>query len=69
MLASVSWLVDHRHRVVFHKDDATGRDISFITNKETGQSIKMKRDRNAWIIDAYVIENTEPGFARPEGAP
>ena len=69
VLASVSWLVDHQHRVVFDKDKETGRDVSFITNKESGQTIKMKRDRNVWIIDAYVMENIEPGFARPDVAP
>ena len=69
VLASVSYLVDHNHRVVFDKDAATGKDISFITNKESGASIKMRRDRNVWVIDAYVIDDPEPGFARPERAP
>ena len=69
VLASVSWLVDHGHRVVFDKDVGTGRDISFITHKGSGQAIKMKRDRNVWVIDAFVTESSEPVFARPERAP
>ena len=69
VLASVSYLVDHNHRVTFDKDLETGRDISFILNKKTGDSIKMRRDRNVWVIDAYVTDDTEPGFTRPETTP
>ena len=65
MLASVSYLVDHNHRVVFDKDEATGRDISFITNKATGASIKMRRDRNVWVIDAYISDDGDSSFTRP----
>ena len=65
VLASVSHLVDNKHRVVFDQDEH-GRDISFITNKTTGQSIKMRRERNVWVIDAYIVEDAESGFARPE---
>ena len=53
-LAAVSALVDAGNKVVFDKDDETGLDISFITNKETGTSIKMRRERNVWVIDVYV---------------
>ena len=42
-LASVCYLVDHNHRVVFDQDLDTGEDISFITYKTDGQSIKMRR--------------------------
>ena len=52
VLASVSYLVDHNHRVVFDQDLDTGEDISFITNKIDGESIAMRRDRNVWAIDA-----------------
>ena len=69
VLASVSHLVDNRHRVVFDQDEATGRDISFITNKGTGKSIKMRRDRNVWVIDAYIDEDVEPSFTRPVRLP
>ena len=46
VLASVSAMVDAGHRVVFHRDDETGTDLSFITRKATGSSINMRRDRN-----------------------
>ena len=46
VLASVSYLVDHDNRVVFDQDLDTGEDTRFITNKTSGESIKMRRDRN-----------------------
>ena len=64
VLASVSSLVDCGHRVVFDKDEETGTDLSFITHKKTGDSIRMKRERNVWIIDAFV--NDDADFARQE---
>ena len=68
-LASVSYLVDHNHRVVFDKDMGSGRDISFITNKATGITIKMRRDCNVWVIDAFITDDAEAGFVRPEQNP
>ena len=70
-LASVSALVDDNHRVTFDKDVVTGVDLSFITNKTTGSSIKMRRERNVWVVDAYMeendmIANIEAPFQRPE---
>ena len=66
----VSALVDAGHRVVFDKDAATGTDTSFIIHKESGRSLRMKRERNVWIIDAYVNDrdanNTEQVFRRQE---
>ena len=66
-LAAVSALVDSNHRVVFDKDMKTGADISFIIDKRTNLSTKMRRERNVWVIDAWIDEE-EPGmdFARPE---
>ena len=69
VLASVTYLVDHNHRVVFDQDLDTGEDISFIMNKADGETIKMRRDRNVWVIDAYIEEDTEQGFTRPVAAP
>ena len=66
VLASVSSLVDTRHRVVFDKDDKTGLDISFITNKATGKSVKMRRERNVWVIDAFNEEDISLEFVRQE---
>ena len=64
VLASVSALVDANHRVTFEKDEKTGIDMSFIVNKATGRTIKMRRERNVWTIDAFV--NDDSGFSRPE---
>jgi hypothetical protein len=66
-LAAVSALVDTGHRVVFDRDEETGLDTSFITHKASGKSIKMRRERNVWVIDAYLEEDelssTEPLFS------
>ena len=66
-LAAVSALVDSNHRVVFDKDMATGADISCITDKATGVGTKMRRERNVWVVDAYVEDSDlSLDFARPE---
>ena len=70
VLAAVSAMVDSGHRVTFEKDMITGRDLSYIVNKTTGKVIKMRRDRNVWVIDTYVNdgeqENENQDFARQE---
>ena len=70
VLAAVSAMVDSGHRVTFEKDMHTGRDLSYIVNKKTGQAIKMRRDRNVWVIDTYVNDesgaNSSQDFARRE---
>jgi len=65
-LAAVSALVDSRHRVIFDQDDETGADCSFIIDKSTGHSTKMRRERNVWVVDAYVDEDLDLDFARQE---
>ena len=65
-LAAVSALVDSKHRVIFDQDDDTGADCSFIIDKRTGHSTKMRRERNVWVVDAYVDEDPSMDFARPE---
>ena len=69
-LAAVSALVDAGHKVTFDKDEATGVDTSFITHKRSGNSIKMRRERNVWVIDAYVNDEDKADgsslFSRPE---
>ena len=57
-------MVDASRRVVFDRDEATGTDLSFITCKATGESIKMRRDRNVWTIDAFLDEDAD--FIRQE---
>ena len=69
VLASVSYLVDHNHRVVFDQDADTGEDISFITNKTNGEALMMRRDRNVWVVDAYTEEEAEEVFTRPVAPP
>ena len=69
VLASVSYLVDHNHCVVFDPDLDIGEDCSFITNKTNGESMKMRRDRNVWVIDAFIDDDTGQGFTRPVAAP
>ena len=71
VLAAVSALVDANHRVIFDKDEKSGVYISFITDKATGVSTKMRRDRNVWVVDAWIDEEVEdvdldPVFARQE---
>ena len=75
ILASVSALVDSGHRVTFECDEDTGVDCSFITHKTTGESIRMRRDNNVWVIDAYVdeegmdtiqVNSLDQGFRRQE---
>ena len=69
-LASVSALVDSGHVVTFNRDDATGIDTSFITHKESGRSTRMRRERNVWVIDAYLEDdmgrNADSLFSRQE---
>ena len=67
--APVSYVVDHNHRVVFDQCLDTGKDVSYITNKTNGESIKMRRDRNVWVIDESIEHDAEQGFTRPVAAP
>ena len=57
VLAAVSALVDTNHRVVFDKDEATGEDVSYILNKTNMDYIRMRRDRNVWVLDAFIEED------------
>jgi hypothetical protein len=70
VLAAVSSMVDSGHRVVFDRCHKTGVDLSYILHKETQKMIKMRRERNVWVIDTYVendsAENTNLDFARRE---
>ena len=65
VLCAVSYLVDNHHRVIFDQDERTGIDTSHILNKKTGKTIKMKRERNVWTIEAFVEDEDEQAdFAR-----
>ena len=58
-LAAVSALVDSGHKVVFDRDEATGVDLSFITHKKSGNTVRMRRERNVWVIDAFVDDDED----------
>ena len=65
-LGSVSYLVDNGYRVTFDKDEATGHDISMMFHKATGVTSRFRRERDIWILDALVDEesNTDDSFHR-----
>ena len=67
-LCAVSYLVDHGHQVVFDQDPITGIDTSRIVHKRSGKTIPLKRERNVWMIDVYIEEETgrndSKGFGR-----
>ena len=64
-------MVDANKRVIFDKGMETGEKISVTTNKATGCSMIMRRERNVWAFDAFIDEeddfdnaNRDLGFAR-----
>ena len=62
-------MVDSGYRVIFDKCEKTGKDLSFATHKASGESIRLRREKNVWIIDAYILEHgpmNGEGFGRPE---
>ena len=64
-LCAVSYLVDKGHQVIFDQDPATGVDTSRIVHKKSGRMIPLVRERNVWVIDAYIEEeNDESLFSR-----
>ena len=52
-------MVDHGMEVIFDRDEKSGVDTSHILNKKTGKTIKLRRERNVWTIDAYIDEDEE----------
>ena len=66
-LGAVSYLADNGYRVVFDKDMATGKDLNFMMKKINGVTSRFRRDRNIWVLDAYVQydENGIESFHRP----
>ena len=62
-------MVDSGYRVNFGKHEKTGTDLSFATHKASGERIRLKREKNVWIIHAYISErgpSNDEGFGRPE---
>ena len=64
-LGSVSFLVDNGYRVTFDKDLTTGKDMSTMYHKESKTITRFRRDKNIWVIDAFVdLEDPEEDFQR-----
>ena len=59
VLAAVSSLVDSGHKVIFDRDEVTQVDTSFIVHKQSGTSTKLRRERNVWVVDAWIEEEEE----------
>ena len=59
VLAAVSALVDANCRVVFDRDDKTHVDVSYILDKKTNTYTKLRRERNVWVVDAWVEEEDD----------
>ena len=59
-LGSISYLVDKGYKVVFDQDEATGKDVSYMLNKKTGKCVRFRRERNVWILDAYIPADEAP---------
>ena len=57
-LGSISYLVDRGYRVTFDKDPKTGQHLSMIIKKKTNNASRFRRDRNVWVLDAFVASNT-----------
>ena len=64
-LGSISYLVDNGYRVTFDQDEKTGADISMMYHKKTGVTTRFRRQRNIWILDAFVdVEDVPEPFGR-----
>ena len=53
--------------MVFDKDMKKDKDLSCMTNKSTGITSRFRRDRNVWVLDAYIKvadENDVQDFGR-----
>ena len=63
-LGAVSYFVDKDYRVVFDRDSKTGKDISHMTHKPSGQCTRFRRERNVWVLDAFTKVTKTEGFGR-----
>ena len=59
-LGAVSYMVDHRHMVVFDQDKQ-GKDMSYMLHKPSGDIFKLRRERNVWVLDAMVEDDEDVG--------
>ena len=56
-LGAVSQLVDLGYKVIFDKNLENGQDMSYMTHKATNVTSRLRRERNVWVLDAYVSIN------------
>ena len=59
-LGAVSYMVDHRHKVVFDQDEQE-KDMSYMLHKPSGDIFKLRRDRNVWVSDSLVEDEEDIG--------
>ena len=58
-LGAVSQLVDLGYKVIFDKNLENGQDMSYMTHKATNVTSRLRRERNVWVLDAYVNVSNE----------
>ena len=64
-LGSISYLVDNGYRIVFDKDEKTGKDMSMMYHKESKAAARFRRVKNVWVLDAIIdADDEEQGFHR-----
>ena len=66
-LGAAAYFVDSAYRVVYDKNMETGEDMSYMIHKPSKTLYKFRRERNIWILDAFVdAAGLDGGFSRPE---
>lgn len=66
-LGAAEYFVDSAYRVVYDKNMATGEDMSYMIHKPGKKVYKFRRERNIWILDAFVnAVDLDGGFSGPE---
>ena len=66
-LGAVSQLVDMGYQVIFDKNLENGQDMSYMKHKSTNVTSRLRRERNVWLLDAYVninANNSDQDFHR-----
>ena len=63
-LGSISYLVDRGYRITFDKDIKSGRDLSHMVKKVGNRITRFRRERNVWVLDAYVPVDPNQDFSR-----
>ena len=61
-LGAVSYLVDNGYKVIFDKDQDSGKDLSLMIQKASGRITRFRHNRNVCVLDAMAKAE---GFGRP----